>query len=145
MTAPSGPFGPGFRLMLLSVASLAIGGVIGVIARGLGLSDQLIGYAAAGLFLLAPLPLLAGDATEALLVRAVQTRRLSSETYQRSVGWLVPAVLVAVGMATYPVVLFIGGPDLLGATVIIGAFVLFGALPVLGWLLGKLRRPRPES
>jgi hypothetical protein len=137
--------GPGLRLMLLAVGSLAAGGVVAVAARGFVLTDQLIGYALVGLLLLAPLPMLAGDATDAILIAAVQRRRLSADGYRRVVAWAVPAVLIVVGMATYPVVLAIGGVDLLGAFLVAGAFVLFGVLPVGGWVLGKLRRRRPES
>lgn len=136
--------GPGLRLMILAVASLAVGGIIAIAARGFVLTDQLIGYTLVGLLLLAPLPMLAGDATDALLLAAVRRRRLAAQTYDRQAGWVVPAVLIAVGMAVYPVVLAVGGVDLLGLTVVLGAVVLFGVLPVGGWLLGKLRRPRPE-
>jgi hypothetical protein len=137
--------GPGLRLMLLAIASLAAGAVIAIAARGFVLTNQLVGYVLVGLLLLAPLPMLAGDATDALLIAAVRRRWLSSDAYQRTSARVVQAVLVVVGMAVYPIVLAIGGVDLLGWAVVIGAFVLLGALPVGGWLLGKLRRRRPEA
>lgn len=137
--------GPSLRLMLMAIASLAAGAVIAIVARGFVLTDQLIGYVVVGLLLLAPLPMLAGDATDAVLVAAAQRRWLSIDSYQRISVWAVPAVLVAVGMVIYPVVLAIGGVDLLGLFLVAGAFVLFGILPLGGWLLGKLRRRRPES
>jgi hypothetical protein len=137
--------GPGLRLMLIAVASLAAGGVIAIAARGFVLTDQLVGYALVGLLLLAPLPMLAGDATDALLIAAVRRRRLAADAYQRTAAWAVPAIVIVVGMAVYPIVLAIGGVDLLGWAVVVGAFALLGVLPVGGWIVGKLRRRRPED
>ena len=137
--------GPGLRLMLMAVGSLAIGAVISIAARSFTLTDQLVGYVLVGLLLLAPLPMLAGDATDALLIAATRRRWLSLEGYRRTVTWAVPAVLIVVGMAIYPVVLAIGGVDLLGYFVIAAAVVVFAVLPVVGWLLGKLRGRREES
>jgi len=137
--------GPGLRLMLMAVGSLAIGAVIAIAARSFTLTDQLVGYVLVGLLLLAPLPMLAGDATDALLIAATRRRWLSLEGYRRTVAWAVPAVLIVVGMAIYPVVLAIGGVDLLGYFVIAAAVVVFAVLPVVGWLLGKLRGRREES
>ncbi len=136
--------GPGLRPMILAVVSLAVGAIIAIAARGFALTDQLIGYAVVGLLLLAPLPMLAGDATDALLIQAVRRRALSLEAYQRTATSAVSTVVVVVGMLVYPVVLTIGGVDLLGIAVIAGAFVLFGALPVGNWIAGKLRRRREE-
>lgn len=137
--------GPGLRTMILAVASLALGAVIAIAARGFSLTDQLIGYLVAGLLLLAPLPMLAGDTTDALLLAAVRRRVLTLDSYQHTATWAVPGVVVVVGMIVYPVVLAIGGVDLLGIAVIAGAFVLFGVLPVGAWLLARVRRGRPQS
>ncbi len=136
--------GPGLRPMILAVLSLAVGAIIAIAARGFSLTDQLIGYAVVGLLLLAPVPMLAGDATDALLIQAVRRRAMSADAYQRTAVTAVSAVVVVVGMLVYPVVLTIGGVDLLGIAVIAGAFVLFGVLPVASWIAGKLRRRREE-
>lgn len=136
--------GPGLRLMVLAVASLAIGALIALVARGFVLTDALVGYAVAGLLLLAPFPMLAGDTMDALLVAMTRRRAISVDDYARLAAWAVPAAILVVGMATYPIVLAIGGVDALGWFVIVGAFVLFGALPVAQWLAGKLRRRREE-
>ncbi len=136
--------GPGLRPMILAVVSLAVGAIIAIAARGFVLTDQLIGYAVVGLLLLAPVPMLAGDATDALLIQAVRRRAMSADAYQRTAVTAVSAVVVVVGMLVYPVVLTIGGVDLLGIAVIAGAFVLFGVLPVASWIAGKLRRRREE-
>ena len=137
--------GPGLRLMVLAIGSLAAGGVIAIAARGFELTDRLVGVAVVGLLLLAPLPMLAGDATDALLIDAVRRRRLSADAYQRIVAWAVPGAVIVVGMLVYPVFLGIGGVDGLSLAVIAGAFVVFGVLPIGGWLLGRLRRPRSDS
>ncbi len=137
--------GPALRTMILAVVSLAIGGVIAIAARGFALNNQLIGYLVAGLLLLAPVPMLAGDTTDALLLMAVRRRLLTLDAYRRTAAWAVPGVVVVVGMIVYPVVLAIGGVDLLGFAVIAGAFVLFGVLPVGAWLVARVRRGRRES
>ena len=136
--------GVSFRLVVLAVVSLAVGGVVAIAASGFALTDQLIGTAVVGLLLLAPLPMLAGDATDALLLAAARRGRLSNESYRRTAAWAVPGALVLVGIATYPIVLAVGGVELLGVFVIVGAFLIFGALPVGAWLVRKLRRPRSE-
>jgi hypothetical protein len=136
---------PGFRLMILSVASLFGGGVISVAARSFAASDQLIGFALAGLLLLAPLPMLAGDAIDALLLRAASLHWLSLDGYRRTASLAVPGAVIVAGLASYPVVLAIGGEELLGVVVVVGAFILFGALPVGAWLVRRLRRPRSDS
>ncbi len=137
--------GPALRTMVLAVASLALGGVIAIGARGFAVTNQLIGYMVAGLLLLAPLPMLAGDTTDALLIAAVRRRLMTLDAYQRAAAWAVPGIVVVVGMIVYPIVLAIGGVDLLGYAVIAGAFVLFGVLPVGSWLVARIRRGRPES
>ena len=136
--------GPGLRLMLVAIASLAAGAVIAIAARGFSLTNQLVGYAVVGLLLLAPVPMLAGDATDALLLLAVRRGAVSAEAYGRIASWAVPGVVLVVGMLVYPVVLAIGGVDLLGFAVVLGAFLLLGVLPIGGWLVGKLRRRREE-
>ena len=136
--------GPGLRLMLMAIASLAAGAVIAIAARGFVLTDQLVGYALVGLLLLAPVPMLAGDTTDALLLLAVRRRALSAEAYGRIASWAVPGVLIVVGMLVYPVVLAIGGVDLLGLAVVLGALTLLGILPIGIWLVGKLLRRREE-
>jgi hypothetical protein len=135
----------GLRLMIVSVAALFGGGLIALAIRDFVLTDQLVGYGLVGLLLLAPLPMLAGDATDALLLAAARRRRLSLEGYRRAAAVAVPGAVVIVGVAVYPVVLAIGGEDLLGVFVVVGALVVFGILPVGGWLIGKLRRRRPEG
>jgi hypothetical protein len=125
--------------LVLAVASLFAGGVIAVAARGFAPSNELVGYLLVGLLLLAPLPMLAGDAVDALLLAAARRGRLSLEAYRRTSPTATAGALVVVGMAVYPVVLAIGGEVLLGVSVIVGAFVLFGALPIGSWLVRRIR------
>jgi hypothetical protein len=130
--------------MLLSIGSLAVGGLIAAAARSFALTDALIGYALAGLLLLAPFPLLSGDLVDAILLAAGRRRWLSLVRYQQLSPVVVRGTLIVVGMATYPVVLAVGGADLLGLFVVLGAFVLFGAMPIGAWLLRKARGRRSE-
>jgi hypothetical protein len=145
MTAEgSGGFG-NVRLMVTAIGSLFAGAVVAAAALGLILTDQFVGYALAGLLLLAPLPMLAGDLTDMVLLMAVRRHRLSAASYQRSAARLVPVAVVLIGVAVYPVVIAIGGVDLLGVFVVIGALLLFGILPVGSWLLRKLRATRAKA
>ncbi len=130
-------------LPLLAVASLFAGGVIAVGARGLSPDGTLIGYALAGLLILAPLPMAAGDLADAALLNAARRRLLSLEGYRRWGTVLVPGAIAIVGIAIYPVVLAIGGVTLLGVFVVVGAFVLFGVFPVAAWL--RRRRSKPNA
>lgn len=135
----------GLSLGLLAIGSLFAGGLIVVIAKGSPLDGELIGVALAGLLLVAPLPMFAGDAMDAVLVLAVQRRGLSIDGYRRVAPLAIPIATAVVGMAAYPVVVAIGGKQLLSIFVIAGAFVLFGAIPVGTWLVRRLRRTPPTK
>jgi len=127
---------------VLAVASLFVGGLVIVLAKGPPLDGELIGVALAGLLLVAPLPMFAGDAMDAGLVLAVRSRRLTFDGYRRVAPLAVPAAIAVVGVATYPLVVAIGGKSLFSIFVVAAAFVLFGAIPVGAWLVRRLRRSR---
>lgn len=130
---------------VLAVASLAAGGVLLVIARGSPLDGELIGVALAGLLLVAPLPMFAGDAADASLVLAVRNRWLSIDGYRRYAPLVILLAIAIVGMATYPVVVAIGGKAGFSIFVIASAFVLFGVIPIGAFLSRKLRRTPPAE
>jgi hypothetical protein len=130
---------------VLAVASLAAGGVLLVIARGSPLDGELIGVGLAGLLLVAPLPMFAGDVADATLVLAVRNRWLSIDAYRRYAPLVILLAIAIVGIATYPVVFAVSGKFGFSVFVIAAAFVLFGVLPVGAWLTRKLRRGSPTS
>ncbi|MBI3750765.1 MAG: hypothetical protein HY263_03780 [Chloroflexi bacterium] len=128
---------------VLAVASLAAGGVLLVIARGSPLDGELIGVALAGLLLVAPLPMFAGDAADAVLVLAVRHRWLSIDGYHRYAALVILLAIAFVGIATYPIVVAIGGKGLFSIFVVAAAFVLFGVIPIGAWLSRKVRKAPP--
>jgi hypothetical protein len=129
------------RLQILAIASLFVGGLLVVIARGSPLDGELIGVALAGLLLVAPLPMLVGDLADASLVLAVRNRAISIDGYRRLAPLVITVATAVAGIATYPIVIAVVGKSGLSIFVIAGAFVLFGAIPVGAWLVRKLRRP----
>lgn len=135
----------GLSQFVLAVASLAAGGVLLLAARGGPLDGGLIGVGLAGLLLVAPLPMFAGDVADASLVLAVRNRWLSIGRYRRYAPLMILVANAIVGLATYPVVVAIGGKDLFSIFVIAAAFVLFGVLPVGTWLLRRLRKRAPAE
>lgn len=135
----------GMWQQILAVASLAAGGVLLVIARGSPLDGELIGVALAGLLLVAPLPMFAGDAADASLVLAVRNRWLSIDGYHRYAPLVILLSIALVGIATYPVVVAIAGKGGFSIFVVAAAFVLFGVIPIGTWLTRKLRRGPPTT
>ncbi|HEX7950491.1 MAG TPA: hypothetical protein VF494_09095 [Candidatus Limnocylindrales bacterium] len=135
----------GLSQQVLAVASLAAGGVLLVAARGGPLDGELIGVALAGLLLVAPLPMFAGDAADASLVLAVRNRWLSIDGYRRYAPLVILLAIAIVGIATYPIVVAIGGKGLLSVFVVAAAFVLFGVIPIGAWLSRRLRKTPPAE
>jgi hypothetical protein len=135
----------GLAQQVLAIASLAAGGVLLLIARGSPLDGELIGVALAGLLIVAPLPMFAGDAADASLVLAVRNRWLSIDGYRRFAPMVILLAIAIVGIATYPVIVAIGGKAGFSIFVIAAAFVLFGVIPVGTWLSRKLRRSPPTT
>lgn len=135
----------GLSQQVLAIASLAAGGVLLLIARGGPLDGELIGVGLAGLLIVAPLPMFAGDAADASLVLAVRNRWLSIDGYHRYAALVILIANAVVGIATYPVIVAIGGKGLFAVFVIGAAFVLFGVIPIGAWLSRRIRKRPPEE
>lgn len=135
----------GLSQFVLAVASLAAGLVLLLVARGGPLDGEIVGLGLAGFLLVAPLPMFAGDAADASLVLAVQRRWLSIDGYHRYAPLAILLAIAIVGLATYPVVVAVGGKVGFSIFIIAAALVLFGVLPIGTWLLRKLRRSPPAE
>lgn len=133
----------GLSQFVVAVASLAVGLVLLLIARGGPLDGELMGLGLAGFLLVAPLPMFAGDAADASLVLAVRNRWLSIDGYRRYAPLVILLAIALVGMGTYPVVVIVGGKGGFSIFLIAAAFVLFGVLPVSAWLGRRIRRTPP--